>query len=146
MQITPFMIVAIDDTLCKQYTQGTENIEEYAPNVTKIWRQQKTCDFRETSGAGRFPSANNRFFVTETDVNIADGITITELDESNIIEGAASSKVSRSSASSEMLLFGLNSTSPFGSSITLSKSYSFLLILCLLFCNSFRISLLQLRT
>lgn len=121
--------------------QGTENIDGYAPNITKIWKQQKSCSFREPGS--QIPNTKNRLYVTETDINIVDGITITELDENNIIEGAARSKVSRSSAASELLLLSLSGTSPF-SSISLSKSYPLVLILCLLFCNSFRISLLQL--
>lgn len=125
--------------------QDTENLDGYAPNITKAFKQQKTCSFRDaSSSSSRIPNTNSRFHVTDTDINIVDGITITELDENNIIEGAARSKVSRSSANSEMLLLGLSGTSPF-SSISLSKSYPLVLILCLLFCNSFRISLLQLQ-
>lgn len=91
--------------------------------------------------SGGIPIPKNRVYVTETDINIVDGITITEADENNIIEGAARSKVSRSSATSESL--GLSGTSPFSSTLPLSKSYSIVLILCLLFCNSFRVSLLH---
>lgn len=90
---------------------------------------------------GGMPIPKTRVYATETDINIIDGITITETDENNIIEGAARSKVSRSSATSESL--GLSGTSPFSSTLSLSKSYSLVLILCLLFCNSFRVSLLQ---
>lgn len=124
------------------FLQGTENIDGYAPNITKTWRQTKTCSFRESSGfiPAAIPNTKNRVFVPDMDDNIVDGITITEADESNIIEGAARSKVSRSSATSESM--GFSGTSTF-SVIALSKSYSFVLILCLLFVNSFRVSLLN---
>ncbi|XP_059622696.1 MOXD1 homolog 2 [Phlebotomus argentipes] len=65
---------------------GTEYIEAHSPNLTKVWHPPLTC-----SSKTRFVTQNNL------------DVPVLEEDESaNVIEGAARSKVSRSSATETM--------------------------------------------
>ncbi|CAD7081233.1 unnamed protein product [Hermetia illucens] len=67
---------------------GTEYLEGYSPNITKVWKQPRRCKPK-------------RLFATETNFEMP--VIVQEDDTSNnIIEGAARSKVSRSSATETM--------------------------------------------
>ncbi|XP_055626801.1 MOXD1 homolog 2-like [Toxorhynchites rutilus septentrionalis] len=88
---------------------GTENMDAYAPNLTRIWRPTPTCGATAPAGAGPTNSVNR--FVTERESQAAAGgvgnapsWTLLEDESNNVIEGAARSKSIRSS--SGVALFG----------------------------------------
>ncbi|XP_055600153.1 MOXD1 homolog 2-like, partial [Uranotaenia lowii] len=116
---------------------GTENLEGFSPNITKSYKVQKTCSFNRLGNVPRVgPNSSNMYFhnrnryVTESETSVdvpalgngdgddddGGGIGIgigddndVELEDNNVIEGAARSKVSRSSATESMGLSGASS-------------------------------------
>ncbi|XP_058126018.1 MOXD1 homolog 2-like [Anopheles ziemanni] len=86
---------------------GTDNIDAYAPELTKFWRPIPTCSFSGGTSAGGSNSINR--FVTERDISL-DWPPL-EDERNNVIEGAARSKSIRSSAASTSLAAGLATVS-----------------------------------
>uniref|UniRef100_A0A182T4F5 Uncharacterized protein n=1 Tax=Anopheles maculatus TaxID=74869 RepID=A0A182T4F5_9DIPT len=120
---------------------GTENLEGFAPNITKSYKLIRSCSFvGSTNVANVFFHNRNRYVTeSETSVDLAgidhDGDE-DDIDSNNVIEGAARSKVSRSSVTESMgLSGGLATDRPAG---TVPKIFASLLFIIVL--NSFRIA------
>ncbi|XP_053685805.1 MOXD1 homolog 2-like [Sabethes cyaneus] len=120
---------------------GTESLDGYAPNITKSYKLTKSCSFvRPVPGTGTGgPSVANVYFqnrnryVTESETNVdLPLVEDDELDDNNVIEGAARSKVSRSSATESM---GLSGAGLAGLHCQLGAY-----LLFIIFLNSFRIA------
>ncbi|XP_055619095.1 MOXD1 homolog 2-like [Toxorhynchites rutilus septentrionalis] len=121
---------------------GTENLDGFAPNITKSYKLTKSCSFKRPPAgitAGGSPNVANVYFqnrnryVTESETNVDVPLTEDdELDDNNVIEGAARSKVSRSSATESM---GLS-----GASLAGLQSQMVAYLLFIIFLNSFRIA------
>lgn len=112
--------------------QGTENIDAYSPNITRLWKLPATCSFayNTNNNNNHLPNSRNHY-VTESDLNI-DKPFIDDYDN-NIIEGAARSKVSRSSATESMGLSGVKSFRMYSLDVSI-------LIVFSIFITAFRIS------
>ncbi|XP_041782918.1 MOXD1 homolog 2-like [Anopheles merus] len=112
---------------------GTDNVDAYAPNLTKIWRPMATCSFSggASSAHGTMPGGGSSYsvnrFVTERDISL-DRPPEDDDDRWNVIEGAARSKSIRSSAPSASLASG----------VTLAVAVS-RLVLFVIFLNTVRL-------
>ncbi|XP_058831932.1 MOXD1 homolog 2-like [Topomyia yanbarensis] len=87
---------------------GTDNIDAYAPNLTRIWRPTPTCGVSANGGSstgGGFNSVNR--FVTERETSVPSWTLLDEDESNNVIEGAARSKSIRSSSGATVLSSGL---------------------------------------
>ncbi|XP_058462666.1 MOXD1 homolog 2-like [Malaya genurostris] len=120
---------------------GTESLDGYAPNITKTYKLAKSCSFNRSpvgTASGGLNVANVYFqnrnrYVTESEANVdLPQVEDDELDDNNVIEGAARSKVSRSSATETM---GLSGASMGGIRSQMMMAY----LLFIIFLNAFRI-------
>ncbi|XP_062559085.1 MOXD1 homolog 2-like [Armigeres subalbatus] len=143
---------------------GTESLEGYPPNITKSYKLQRSCSFLRSPLAGASPNLANVSFQnrnryhTESETNVDhpllgrnypptngnNGADDNDYDENsidqdgnNVIEGAARSKVSRSSVTE---LMGLSGASSMTSASLLRSQMMVAYLLFIIFLNSFRIA------
>ncbi|EDS28432.1 conserved hypothetical protein [Culex quinquefasciatus] len=134
---------------------GTESLDGFAPNITKSYKLPKSCSFRNKNSGGKhggpnlanvyFQNSRNRY-VTESESSVGQsGLSDSDLDpdqldgglDNNVIEGAARSKVSRSSATESMgLARGSSLLVATGGLPVQMVAY----LLFIIFLNSFRIA------
>ncbi|XP_058125969.1 MOXD1 homolog 2-like [Anopheles ziemanni] len=123
---------------------GTENLEGFAPNITKSYKIIRSCSFvGSTNVANVVVMQNRNRYVTEPETGVELPLDIgdgddddDDIDSNNVIEGAARSKVSRSSVTESMGLSGALAIS-FRAHVE-AKMFAFLLFI--IFLNSFRIA------
>uniref|UniRef100_A0A182FBG8 Uncharacterized protein n=1 Tax=Anopheles albimanus TaxID=7167 RepID=A0A182FBG8_ANOAL len=132
---------------------GTENLEGFAPNITKSYKIFRSCSFVGSTNVANVFYQNRNRYVTESEANAGaplegngleqdDGGSDDDVDSNNVIEGAARSKVYRSSVTESM---GLSAASPASyrrpsAGITGPFEQMFAVLLFLIFLNSFRIA------
>lgn len=147
------------------HPQGTESLEGYPPNITKSYKVPRSCSFLRSPLSGTNPSLGNVSFqnrnryLTEAESKAADSskagrhyppaaddIELTDDDDdensidqdgNNVIEGAARSKVSRSSVTE---LMGLSGGSKLTGALLLRSQMMVAYLLFIIFLNSFRIA------
>ncbi|XP_053668366.1 MOXD1 homolog 2-like [Anopheles marshallii] len=118
---------------------GTENLEGFAPNITKSYKLIRSCSFVGSTNVANVFFQNRNRYVTESETNVdltgVDGDD-DDIDSNNVIEGAARSKVSRSSVTESMGLSGGPATfRPLAIATKMIASLLFIIVL-----NSFRIA------
>ncbi|XP_050094650.1 MOXD1 homolog 2-like [Anopheles aquasalis] len=130
---------------------GTENLEGFAPNITKSYKIFRSCSFVGSTNVANVFYQNRNRYVTESEANAevpleGNGLEPDDgdddVDSNNVIEGAARSKVYRSSVTESM---GLSAASPAfyrrpSTGITGPFEQMFAVLLFLIFLNSFRIA------
>ncbi|XP_049544997.1 MOXD1 homolog 2-like [Anopheles darlingi] len=130
---------------------GTENLEGFAPNITKSYKIFRSCSFVGSTNVANVFYQNRNRYVTESEANAevpleGNGLepddSDDDVDSNNVIEGAARSKVYRSSVTESM---GLSAASPASyrrpsAGVTGPFEQMFAVLLFLIFLNSFRIA------
>ncbi|XP_049295208.1 MOXD1 homolog 2-like [Anopheles funestus] len=120
---------------------GTENLEGFAPNITKSYKLIRSCSFVGSTNVANVFFQNRNRYVTESETNVdltgVDGDDDDDdIDSNNVIEGAARSKVSRSSVTESMgLSDGTATFRPLAVAANMIASLLFIIVL-----NSFRIA------